>query len=94
MFHCHVCGCTAAKPTPVSEIFTVDGRPVQVTDIPAQVCERCGEPTFSRETAEQIRQLVHSANQPVTTVPMDVFAFAVGNPAPALARETPPKYGK
>lgn len=95
MFHCHVCGGNAAKGELVSEVFTVDNRLVQVTDIPAQVCGRCGEATFGRETADKIRQLVHGAKQPVKTVPMDVFAFALDGANPSLVREKPPgKYGK
>jgi YgiT-type zinc finger domain-containing protein len=76
MFRCHVCGNTSAKSDLVNEIFTVEGRRVLVEQIPAQVCERCGEATFSRETTEKIRQLVHGAGQPVRTVPLEVFAFA------------------
>ena len=75
MFRCHVCGSTAAKSEFVSEVFTIDGRRVLVEHIPAQVCERCGEATFSRETTESIRLLVHSA-QPAKTVPLEVFALA------------------
>jgi YgiT-type zinc finger domain-containing protein len=60
----------------VSEVFTLEGgRRVLVEHIPAQVCERCGEPTFSRETTEKIRQLVHGAAQPRTTVPLEVFGL-------------------
>ena len=76
MFQCHVCGCTTAKSEFVSEVFQVEGRRVLVEHIPAQVCERCGEATFSREITEQIRQLVHGTASPVKTVPLDVFALA------------------
>ena len=76
MFKCHVCGSTAATDKSVSEVFTIDGRPVLVEHIPAQVCERCGEPTFSRSTTEKVRRLVHGEGRPVRTVPMDVFAMA------------------
>ena len=76
MFNCHVCGNTTAKTGFVTEIFTVDGRRVLVEHIPAHVCGRCGEPTFSRETTEKIRRLVHGTEQPVKTVPLDVFALA------------------
>ena len=75
MFSCHVCGHTAAKSEFVSEVFTIEGRRVLVEHIPAQVCGRCGEATFSRETTESIRQLVHGARS-VRTVPLDVFALA------------------
>ena len=76
MFRYHVCGNMSAKSDFVNEIFTVEGRRVLVEQIPAQVCERCGEATFSRETTEKIRRLVHGAGQPVRTVPLEVFAFA------------------
>jgi HTH-type transcriptional regulator / antitoxin MqsA len=75
MFNCHVCGDTTAKSEFVSEIFTIEGRRVLVEHIPAQVCKRCGESTFSRETVEHVRRLVHSA-QPARTVPLEVFAMA------------------
>jgi len=75
MFSCQVCGGTAARNEFVSEVFTVDGRRVLVEHIPPQVCERCGEPTFSRETTERVRRLVHEA-RPAKTVSLDVFALA------------------
>lgn len=75
MFNCHVCGHTAAKSEFVSEVFTIAARRVLVEHIPAQVCERCGEAVFSRETTERIRRLVHDT-RPAKTVPLDVFALA------------------
>lgn len=76
MFKCPVCGHTTAKSEFVNEVFTVENRRVLVEHIPAQVCAHCGEPTFSRQTTEAIRQLVHDNPQPVRTVPLDVFALA------------------
>jgi HTH-type transcriptional regulator / antitoxin MqsA len=76
MFKCHVCGATSAREAFVSEVFTIDTRRVLVEHIPAQVCERCGEATFSRDTAEKVRRIVHGEGRPVRTVPMDVFAMA------------------
>jgi len=76
MFKCHVCGSTAARDELLSEVFTVDDRRVLVERIPAQVCERCGEPTFSSATTEKVRRLVHGEGRPVRTVPLDVFAMA------------------
>lgn len=43
---------------------------------PARVCERCGEATFSRETTERIRRLVHETGTPLRTVPLEVFALS------------------
>ena len=76
MFNCQICGHNAAKPEFVSEVFTVDDRRVLVEHIPASVCEHCGEATFSRETTEQIRRMVHESGRPIKTVPLDVFAMA------------------
>jgi HTH-type transcriptional regulator / antitoxin MqsA len=75
MFECHVCGNTTARSELVSEVFLVADRRVLVEQIPAQVCARCGERTFSRATTEKIRQLVHGAARPGKTVPLDVFAL-------------------
>ena len=76
MFNCHVCGHTAAKREFVSEVFTIAGRRVLVENIPTQVCAHCGEATFSSETTEKIRRLVHESSRPLKTVPLDVFALA------------------
>ena len=76
MFKCHVCGSTAARQEFVNEVFTINDRRVLVDHVPAQVCERCGEATFSRATTEKVRKLVHGEGRPVRTVHMDVFAMA------------------
>ena len=76
MFKCHVCGSTEAREELVSEIFQVDGKPVLVENIPAQVCAHCGEQVFSRETTEKVRLLVHGKAKPIKSVQMDVFAYA------------------
>ncbi len=76
MFTCHVCGSTDARDETVSEVFMIDDRRVLVERIPAQVCRRCGEATFSRETTERIRQLVHESATPDRTEAMEVYALA------------------
>lgn len=75
MFKCHVCGSTKARQEAVSEVFQIDGRPVLVENIPAEVCERCGEEIFSKETTEKVRLLVHSKAKPARSVKLDVFAY-------------------
>jgi YgiT-type zinc finger domain-containing protein len=75
MFRCHVCGATEAKKETINEIFQIDDRPVLVQNIPATVCARCGEESFSRETTERVRQMVHGKAKPVRSISMDVFAF-------------------
>ena len=76
MFRCHVCGAMEARQVLVDEVFVIDGKHVLVEGIPANVCARCGEATFSRETTERIRRMVHGEAQPVRVAAMDVFAYA------------------
>jgi YgiT-type zinc finger domain-containing protein len=59
----------------VSDVFQIDGKPVQLENIPAQVCKRCGEEIFSKETTEKARMLVHSKAVPFKSVKMDVFVY-------------------
>jgi HTH-type transcriptional regulator / antitoxin MqsA len=76
MFNCHVCGNSSAKSEYVSEIFTIEGRRVLVEHVPAEVCTRCGERVFSRETTEKIRVLVHGSPAPARTETLEVFELA------------------
>jgi YgiT-type zinc finger domain-containing protein len=72
---CPVCNSNEAHEQLVDEVFQVDGRRALVTDIPALVCKQCGELTFSRETTERVRRLLHEAAEPVATMSIDVFSF-------------------
>ena len=73
MFKCHVCGSTEAHTELVSEVFQIDGKRVLVENIPAQVCGRCGEEVFSKETTEKVRLIVQGRQKPLKSVKMNVF---------------------
>jgi YgiT-type zinc finger domain-containing protein len=60
----------------VSEVFEIEGRRVLVDNIPVQVCVQCGEMSFSRETAEKVRRMIHGEAMPVGVVELEVFEFA------------------
>lgn len=75
MFKCEVCGGVQAREETVDEVFHVEGRYVLVERIPALVCVQCGEKTFSRETAEGVRRMLHDAGRPSRTAPLEVFAY-------------------
>ena len=76
MFTCSVCQSHESREQLTEEIFQIDGKYVLVDRIPATVCVRCGEETFSRETTERVRTLVHSQARPVKSIALDVFEFA------------------
>ena len=75
MFRCHVCGGTKAHRKLVSEIFQINDKHVLVQNIPALICERCGEATFSKETTEKVRKMVRDENKPLSSIKVDVFEF-------------------
>jgi YgiT-type zinc finger domain-containing protein len=73
MFRCHVCGKTERRQELVSEALDVDGKPVQIEQIPAILCLHCGETTFSRDTTERVRRRVHGEATPIISILMNVF---------------------
>ena len=76
MFTCIVCSADQSLTELVEEVFKVDGRYVLVGDVPASVCQRCGERSFSRETTEKVRLLVHGQAAAARSVPLQVYEFA------------------
>ncbi len=75
MNKCHVCGSDKFYDDFVNEVFYISGKPILVEHIAAKICKQCGEQTFSRQTTEQIRLLLHSEAKPVRAIAMDVFSL-------------------
>jgi HTH-type transcriptional regulator / antitoxin MqsA len=75
MFKCHVCNSEDCHQELVSEIFQIDGKFYLVEQIPATVCPHCGEESFSRETTERIRVMLHGETQPLKSIYVGVFAY-------------------
>ncbi|MCU0544029.1 MAG: YgiT-type zinc finger protein [Oscillatoriaceae cyanobacterium Prado104] len=75
MFQCHVCGSTEVQENLVDEVFRVNGKLFVVEKIPATVCSRCGEVTFSMEKAERVRKMLNGDSKPVKSIEVDVFAY-------------------
>ncbi len=75
MFKCHVCNSENSHQDLVSEIFQIEGKFYLVEHIPATICSHCGEESFSRETTEHIRVMLHSKAQPLKSISVDVFTY-------------------
>ena len=73
---CDVCRGGETREELVDEMFCIDGQYVMVDGVPAVVCGRCGEQTFSRETAEKVRLMVHGEGKAVRSLSVQVFRFA------------------
>ena len=76
MFTCAVCHAKESRDELVAELFQIDGQYVLVDRIPAVVCARCGEESFSRDTTEKIRLMVHGQAESTKSITMPVFEFA------------------
>ena len=74
---CHLCGGKRFEDIHTDEIFRVGDKHVLVEHIPASRCRNCGELTFSKETVERVRLLLHESAQPARTVTLDVFDLAI-----------------
>jgi HTH-type transcriptional regulator / antitoxin MqsA len=75
MFKCHVCNSEKYHPENISETFQIDGKFYLVENIPAAICSQCGEISFSRQTTERIRVMLHGQAQPIKAIFMDVYAY-------------------
>ena len=76
MFACAVCKGEESRVEVVEGVFKVGARYVLVGGVPSTVCQRCGVRSFSRETTEKVRQLVHGEAKDSKSVPMQVYEFA------------------
>lgn len=76
VFACAVCHANESRDELVTEVFQIDGQYVLVDKIPATVCARCGEESFSRDTTEKIRLLVHGQAESTKSIAMPIFEFA------------------
>ena len=79
MYSCAVCLADESRGALVEEFFRTNGKYVLVKNIPAQVCARCGEESFSAKTAESIRVMVNGEATPEASISLDVFTFAPTN---------------
>ena len=76
MVTCEVCHAKESREAVVDEVFRINGKYIRVDHIPATVCVRCGEETFSRETAETIRLRVRGQAKPAKSITLEAFEFA------------------
>ena len=76
MFSCVVCGAKEDSEEVVDDVFCVSGQNVLVRGIPAVTCTRCGDQTFSSESAERVRVMVHGEARADKAVPKQVYEFA------------------
>jgi len=59
MYRCSNCGFDEFKEEKVTKVFEIDNEIVVIENLPAKICKRCGEESFSRETLVRIQSIAY-----------------------------------
>ncbi len=71
---CAICGGNLRKEAAKLELW-VDGKLIVIEDVPATVCENCGEKYFSAKVSKQIDKLIESDTEAKRKLEVPVFSF-------------------
>jgi YgiT-type zinc finger domain-containing protein len=76
MMKCAVAGCPGEyKERRITQFFTRGGQAIVVEDIPAEVCDVCGDTLLAPEVVEQLVKIDVREKEPVKFAP--VFKYKV-----------------
>ncbi|MDQ1266724.1 MAG: hypothetical protein QG635_1876 [Bacteroidota bacterium] len=74
MFRCTNCGSNDFFEDKVKKIFDIDGEIIVVDNIPAQICSKCFEESFTRDTLVHIQDIIYE--KPKKFIKAKSFDFA------------------
>lgn len=74
MDRCVFCGGNVREEVVTLDIRAADGL-VVIEDVPAEVCQKCGEKTFTPETTKLIQKLVRSEPAPAKEICVPVVSL-------------------
>ena len=72
---CVFCG-GEVKTKSVTFVYDDEGKYLAVENVPAEVCDKCGEKTYAPEIARALLNYARNQYRPTKTVAMPVFDFA------------------
>lgn len=72
---CLVCGSTDFREGMTTQTFHTGDRIFVVENVPALLCERCGEPQLEAGVADRIRRLVHEPHEATRMIPAEVLEY-------------------
>ena len=75
IFCCQNCGSETAVGDVVDEIFRIAGSFVLVENIPASICNACGERLFSPVTTARLQILLRSTTQPLKRFNLIAYSY-------------------
>ena len=73
---CIICHQGETRPGTTTVTFSRDGFTLVVRDVPAEVCENCGEAYVDESTTEELLRLARELRQPGTSVVVRDFEVA------------------
>ena len=59
MYKCTVCGSSEYLDDKINNVFNINGDIIIVDNIPAKICKKCGDQSFSRDTLAHIQSLIY-----------------------------------
>ncbi len=71
---CAICGGIQKEEITKLELW-VDGKLIVIEDVPAKVCENCGEKYFSAKVSKHIDALLESAGEAKRKLEVPVLSF-------------------
>ena len=76
---CEVCGIGERHEKQIGYSLLLDDKFVVVEHVPASVCDRCGEPSFTPDVVDRLQQTLWRAHAPVKTLETPVYEFVAGD---------------
>jgi len=73
--NCDICGGTRIRSLLGYSIF-FNGKPVIIENVPADVCQQCGEQYFDPATVKMLQKVVWSKRKPKRTIKTPVYDLA------------------
>lgn len=73
---CTVCAVGEVNPKLVRYSLSFEEKLVVVEHVPANVCDNCGETSFTPDVVEKLQETVWHSRKPVKTLETPVYEFA------------------
>jgi len=75
MSKCDLCG-GKIKHELISYTLLFEGHWIIVENVPADVCQQCGEKLFAPETVEHLQKIIWSQRKPAKNIQTPVYEYA------------------
>lgn len=75
MDECVICGSKHFTEQLVNKIYEIDGSPVIVRNIPAMVCNNCGEKYFSGTIHDKIMSMIYNNESSAVRVEVKSYEY-------------------